>query len=451
MNTYMMVRYLCICGIALFFCSCTPFGEPKVDYRDGNVLKPRISFSLDDSLQAWVTWWPANRPGQARRSAPYSFADKHVTLINVLPDTEYRYQLNAIRRNGDTLRSKLYGFRTAVIPDSIYRVSKEKIDTTVFSGYILLRRYFKLGVDLMLNASGDMVWYHPYDSMVSRPVFFTPRKTLLSIYDTAGIVELDYYGNKLMEIDMAKHGSPGYFHQDILESPDGSVVTLSVDSAKTDLSKYGWGKDRYLRTDAILKMDRNGKTLWRWNALMPGFKSEYYKLERPTEVWGHANALLLDKDGNYLISYRDFSQVWKVNAKTGEVMWRLGKGGTIKMPEEAYFIRQHSIRWTAEGDLILFDNGEFKQRRNSRVLVLRIDEEAGEAKIVDLVNLPINMSSYRMCSAQKIAPDRFLVCITRKNATVAVIDGKANVLWKVIGNFASYRAQLIAEPFPFEN
>jgi len=83
--------------------------------------------------------------------------------------------------------------------------------------------------------------------------------------------------------------------------------------------------------------------------------------------------------------------------------------------------------------------------------VLRIDESKGVATPVNIIELPLNMSSYRMCSAQKIADDRFLVCITRKNATIAVIDSKANVLWKVLGNFASYRAQLISEPFPTEN
>ena len=382
---------------------------------------------------------------------PQVARDFQVTLVDLLSDTEYRYRLETLGSDGDTLRSRVFGLRTGQLQDSIYRVSKEKIDTTVFQGYILLRRYFKRGVDLMLNNKGDVVWYHPYDSMVSRPVFFTPRKTFLSIYDTAGIMETDVYGNKLLEIDMSKQGSPGYFHQDILEEPDGSIVTLSVDSMRTDLSRYGWGKDRFLRTDAILKMDRNGKTLWRWNALYRGFDPKLYKLERPTEVWGHANALLLDKDGNYLISYRDFSQVWKIDARTGEVIWRLGKGGDIEMPEAAYFIRQHSIRWTADGDLILFDNGEFNLRRHSRILVLRIDQQNRKASVVDLVDLPLSMSSYRMCSAQKIAPDRFLVCITRKNATVAVVDGKANVLWKVIGNYASYRAQLLSDPFPSED
>jgi len=443
--------FLLLVAIGLFI-NCSPIVDgPGVSFAESNSLRPSVTFQLSDSITAWVRYWPAGKPYRTMQTPPRPGKSFEVTLVNVFADTDYRYQILMLDRNGDTLRSREFGLRTGMLQDSIYRISKEKIDTTVFKGYILLRRYFKLGVDLMLNNAGDVVWYHAYDSMVSRPVFFTPRKTYLSIYDTAGIVETDAYGKKLLEIDMWKHGSPGYFHQDIFEAQDQSIVTLSVDSAKVDLSAYGWGKDRYLRTDAILKMDRNGKTLWRWNALHEGFDPRLYKLERPTEVWGHANAVIPDKDGNYLISYRDFSQVWKVNATTGEVMWRLGKGGNIKMPEEAYFIRQHSIRWTPEGDLILFDNGEFRQRRNSRVVVLRINEEKREATPVHIINLPINMSSYRMCSAQKIADDRFLVCITRKNATIAVIDGKANVLWKVIGNYASYRAELLQEPFPTEN
>lgn len=441
-----------LAAVAQVMFGCSPLEHgPSVSFTNGNGLRPGISYQLSDSLTSWVRYWPAAKPFRVLQTPARSGKLFDVTLVNVFPDTDYRYQILMRNKSGDTLRSREFGLRTGVVPDSIYRVSKEKIDTTVFQGYILLRRYFKLGVDLLLNNAGDVVWYHAYDSMVSRPVYFTPRKTFLSIYDTAGIVETDAYGSKLMEIDMANHGSPGFFHQDIMEERDGSIVTLSIDSAQTDLRSYGWAKDHYLRTDAILRMDRNGKTIWRWNPLSLGFDPTLHKLEHPRDVWGHANALLLDKDGNYLVSFRDFSQVWKVNSKTGEVMWRLGKGGNIKMPEQSYFIRQHSIRWTPEGDLIMFDNGEAKLRRNSRVLVLRINESKHEAEVVDLVELPVTMSSYRMCSAQKIAKNRFLVCVTRKNATIAVIDEKANVLWKVIGNQASYRAQLISEPFPTEN
>lgn len=374
-----------------------------------------------------------------------------MTLVNMLPETDYRYQLFMIGTEGDTLRSREYGLRTGVLQDSVFRVSKEKIDTTAFVGYILLRRFFKLGVDLMLNSAGDVVWYHTYDSMVSRPIFFTTRKTYLSIYDTAGVMEMDVYGNKIMEIDMMKQGSAGYLHQDIMEDPNGSIVTLGIDSALLDMRSYEWSKEHFLRTDAILRMDRDGKILWKWNPLMQNYDPKLYQLKHPREVWGHANAVLLDKDGHYLISFRDFSQVWKVNSKTGEVIWRLGKGGDISMPEEAHFIRQHSIRWTPEGDLIMFDNGEARIRGNSRVLVLRIDENRRQARIIDLVDLPKSMSSYRMCSAQKIAENRFLVNITRKNSTIMLIDEKANVLWKVIGNYASYRAELIRKPFPSEN
>lgn len=431
---------------------CSPIkSDPRVSFPDQNVLRPKITFELSDSLTCWIRYWPVGKPYHALQTPPVKRQFFEVTVVNALPETDYIFQLIMVGQDGDTLRSREYGLRTGILQDSVFRVSKEKIDTTAFNGYILLRRYFKLGVDLMINSAGDIVWYHAYDSMVSRPIFFTQRKTYLSIYDTAGIMEMDAYGNKILEIDMKKMGNSGYLHQDIMEEPDGSIVSLGIDSAQIDLRSYGWSEKHYLRTDAILRINREGKILWKWNPLPENYDPKLYKLKDPREVWGHANAVLLDKDGNYLISFRDFSQIWKVNSKNGEVMWRLGKGGNISMPEEAYFIRQHSIRWTPEGDLIMFDNGESSLRGYSRVLVLRIDENRRQAKVVDLVKLPKSMTSYRMCSAQKIAENRFLVNVTRKNSTIAIIDENANVLWKVIGNYASYRAELIEDPFPTEN
>lgn len=40
--------------------------------------------------------------------------------------------------------------------------------------------------------------------------------------------------------------------------------------------------------------------------------------------WSHGNALDLDTDGNLLVSFRNLSEVVKIDTRTGRVMWRLG-------------------------------------------------------------------------------------------------------------------------------
>ena len=119
------------------------------------------------------------------------------------------------------------------------------------------------------------------------------------------------------------------------------------------------------------------------------------------------------------------------------------------MPKEAWFIRQHTISWTKDGDLIMFDNGERRVRPQSRVLVLRINQDKKEASIVDLITLPLGYSSYRMGSAQKLNDNEFLVCVTRKNATLLIVDRDGKIRWKAVADHASYRAEMLQNPFPY--
>ena len=40
--------------------------------------------------------------------------------------------------------------------------------------------------------------------------------------------------------------------------------------------------------------------------------------------YDHPNAIGFDRDGNYIVSWRNLGQVTKIDAQTGQVLWRLG-------------------------------------------------------------------------------------------------------------------------------
>ena len=59
----------------------------------------------------------------------------------------------------------------------------------------------------------------------------------------------------------------------------------------------------------------------------------------------HANAVDLDSDGNFLVSSRNTSTVYKIDRATGKIMWRLGgKKSDFKLGPGVRFDWQHSIR-----------------------------------------------------------------------------------------------------------
>jgi hypothetical protein len=66
----------------------------------------------------------------------------------------------------------------------------------------------------------------------------------------------------------------------------------------------------------------------------------------------------VDHDGNLLVSARKTFAVYKVDRKTGEVIWRLGgKMSDFEMGPGARFAFQHDARRLPDGTISIFDNG----------------------------------------------------------------------------------------------
>jgi hypothetical protein len=72
----------------------------------------------------------------------------------------------------------------------------------------------------------------------------------------------------------------------------------------------------------------------------------------------HLNSIGVDADDNLLISARHTSTVYKLDRKTGRVIWRLGgMKSDFQMGPGATFNFQHDIRHHTDGTYTLFDNG----------------------------------------------------------------------------------------------
>ena len=89
-----------------------------------------------------------------------------------------------------------------------------------------------------------------------------------------------------------------------------------------------------------------------------------------------------DED-HLLISARRTSAVYKIDRKTGEVVWRLGgEKSDFEMGEGAGFAYQHDARRQPDGTITLFDNGGANTEDQSRGVVIEIDEDAMTATLV---------------------------------------------------------------------
>lgn len=94
----------------------------------------------------------------------------------------------------------------------------------------------------------------------------------------------------------------------------------------------------------------------------------------------HANSIEIDRDGNFIVSARNTSTVYKVDRNTGAIRWRLGgRRSDFTIGAGVAFAWQHDARRQADGTLTIFDDESAPGE--SRAIVLNVDETAMTATL----------------------------------------------------------------------
>ncbi|MBK6759527.1 MAG: aryl-sulfate sulfotransferase [Ignavibacteria bacterium] len=189
--------------------------------------------------------------------------------------------------------------------------------------------------------------------------------------------------------------SPPYvsdFHEIRIVS-DSSYYVLGREIVILDLSSTvpGGRRDVQVVSAVIEERTFSGNTLFLWRSIehIPVTDaSETIDLTASAIDYIHINSIAVASDGNLLLSCRHLSEVIKVNRATGEIMWRLGGSDSknnqftfLNDTKDGYvgFSFQHSAAETADGTLLLFDNGNTKPTAESRAVEYQLDEVAKTA------------------------------------------------------------------------
>jgi hypothetical protein len=137
-----------------------------------------------------------------------------------------------------------------------------------------------------------------------------------------------------------------------------------------------------------------GEVLFEWHSLdHVGLDETYATLSqdgRPGFDYFHVNSIEVDNDSNLIVSARQTFAVYKIDRKSGEVIWRLGgKMSDFQMGPGTRFAFQHDARRQRDGTISIFDNGTTVFHSNvpeavegSRGIVLELDEEQMSASLV---------------------------------------------------------------------
>ena len=238
---------------------------------------------------------------------------------------------------------------------------------------------------------------------------------------------------------------------DFVITPRNTALFWVYDPVPFDLSAKGGPADGVLHDGVIQEIDiATGRRVFEWRARdhvsVDESRAPLPQGDSAHLPWDylHPNSVGLDADGHLLVSARHTWTCYKINKKTGAVIWRLGGSKSdFTIPANVKFSWQHDFRRRRDGSYGMFDNGAgvTKERDYSRGLVLRLDEQAKTATFVREFVHPDKLSAPTQGSFRELADGgNFIGWGQRPHFTEYTADGAVRLNGHLPQDNQSYRA-----------
>lgn len=465
-------------GIVVYLYNSVSIKSIQLSSPDNYAMNEEVNVVLDKEESIFIKYWKEGSAEEFKTAKTSKSFNHTIKLLLLEPDAVYHYQV-IIDRLVD-VSSKLLSFHTRKqSPWLVHNWVKQENPHDAGSlggGLVMLCNARLPGYVAMVDGKGTVRWYWQVDDIGVRAATITPRGTILAmlrppmkdvIDDTpkeeadslremekpirrgamgfaggTAIAEIDLDGKQRWRINMdtVLGGKYKVIHHDVRMDNNGHVVALVRNSKIADMSLLGGKGIDTLGGDGILVMDTTGKKIWEWDIWdVWDIKNDPFIKQFAYDRF-HINSLSFDKDGNYLVSLAIEDQVWKINATTGKIMWKLGKNGSFKMDTTHYFSFQHSAHINPYGDLMVFDNSLW--RKQSGAISFSLDTTNWTATTKIHAILPKSKYTSRMGSGY-VLPNGNLLQTSSKTGTVMVTGEKGNILWELNCYFVPYRAEYV--------
>ena len=250
---------------------------------------------------------------------------------------------------------------------------------------------------LILDDAGQPVWFRPVgreamDAMDFKLQSYRGREVLTwweGEHTGFGQGEYVIVDGSYREVARVRAGN-GYDgdHHEFLISPQDTALFTIYHKVPMDLSSVGGPTDGTVLDGIVQEVDiETGEVLFEWHSLEHvALEESYYRPKEDQEGsfdYFHINSIDVFDADHLLISSRTTWTVYKIDRKSGKVIWRLGgKNSDFEMGPGARTTYQHDARRHPDGTLTVFDNRNEYEDEQSRAIVLKFDEEAMAAKLV---------------------------------------------------------------------
>ncbi len=253
---------------------------------------------------------------------------------------------------------------------------------------------------MILEPNGSLVWFKPL------PTYVSATNLQVQEYEGKPVLtwwqgDISLHGFGLGEdiiadstyTDIARVKAGNGLQADLHEfqlTPQGTALITAYHPILCNLSSVG-GPAYGAVTDGVFQeIDvKTGLVMYEWTSIdHVGLTESHEPASRSTTAWPfdffHLNSINLDHDGSLLISSRNTWTVYKIDPRSGQIVWRLGgRHSSFKMGPGTGIAWQHDPRELPDGALSIFDNGASPAvHRQSRGMVVSLDQQSGTATLV---------------------------------------------------------------------
>jgi hypothetical protein len=319
------------------------------------------------------------------------------------------------------------------------------VNTNPSNGYLFLNPFSTESYLIIADKNGHIFWF-------SQPTWwsgdFKKQPNGNMTYWDGNLCKHIELNTDYTAIDTFACGN-GYFadiHE--LRLLNGHAFLMAYDTQTVDMSHIVQGGDSAASVIGLIiqELDESKNVFFQWRSWDHFAITDalHENLTAHSIDCVHGNAIEIDNDGNLIISSRHLDEITKIDRSTGDIIWRFGglHNQFTFINDTLHFTYQHAVRRISNGNITVFDNGNWHTPQFSRAVEYRLDEINKTATLVwEYRHYPSVFGPF-MGYVQRLDNGNTLISWGGANTTVTEVNSSGTVVFEASypPNVFTYRA-----------